>query len=163
MTFYIGSIIYATLSLFFYVNFRIGVNSCLRYTKNSKTFIRKNTKGMRNYWLYEKIHKEIDLGYIYYLNWMLLILCPLYFLLAVSFGWADAMQIPIAILNILVCFALFPSLIFADIYTNYEDYGQAFVLLKPGRFRGYHSSLYTLLGLLGMVAASAYLFYLALK
>ena len=95
MNFYALNIAYAFICLFIYVSFRMGIGSYLRYKKNSKTFIRKNKNGFLNYWTYKKLHKEINLGYVYYLNLILVILTPVYFLVAISFGWSDVMRLPI--------------------------------------------------------------------
>ncbi len=164
MNFHIYNVICAIFALYIYITFRFGVNSYLRVNKNSKTFIRKNKKGFANYWIYKKIHEEINLGYIYYLNLLLLVLTAMYSIVAISFGWAGLMRIPIAILNLILCCVQVPSMIFSNIYDNYECYGQPFIVLRKNRAgRGFESSIFNIGCIIAMVAFSIYNFTLALQ
>lgn len=163
MNFYALNIAYAFICLFIYVSFRMGVGSYLRYKKNSKTFIRKNKNGFLNYWTYKKLHKEINLGYVYYLNLILVILTPLYFLVAASLGWLEITKLPIAILSIVLLCVQVPSMIFSEIYYNYEYHGRPFVILAKNKGgRGFKSSLFNYGCILAVILFVVYNFISAL-
>ena len=163
MNFYPLSMIFAFISLINYFIFRSGIDSYLRYNRKSKSFIRKSKKGMANYWLYKKTHQEVNLGYIYYLNWAFIVLTPLYLILAVSLGWWNIMRIPIAILAFLLCGIQVPAYVFSDIYDKYENYGQPFILIRKSKFgRGFDSSIYIVLCPIFLLVYSIYLFTLAI-
>ena len=163
MNFYICNIICAIVALYVYITFRISITSYLRINKNSKTFIKKNKKGCANYWLYKKIHSEIGLGHIYTLNIFLLILTPTYFCLAICLGWAIFFFMPIAICNALLCVAQIPAIIFSDMYWNLENYKKKFVIFERNKgLRGFHSSFYAILGILGLLTFAIYNVYLAI-
>jgi hypothetical protein len=118
---------------------------------------------MANYWLYKKTHQEVNLGYIYYLNWALIVLTPLYLIIAVSLGWWNIMRIPIAILAFLLCGVQVPAYVFSDIYDKYENYGQPFILIRKRKFgRGYDSSISIVLCPIFLLVYSIYLFTLAI-
>lgn len=164
MNFYALNIAYAFICLFIYVSFRMGIGSYLRYKKNSKTFIRKNKNGFLNYWTYKKLHKEINLGYVYYLNLILVILTPIYFLVAISFGWSDLMRLPIGILNLVLICPQAISMVFSEIYHNYEYHKRPFVILaKNNGARGFKSSLFNYGCILATVAFAIYIFVLSLQ
>ena len=163
MNFYIFNIICAIFALFVYMSFRFGVDSYLRVTKNSKTFIRKNKKGVLNYWIYKKINNEVGLGYIFYLNIVLLVFTILYSFFAICFGWAKILQMPIAIINALLCTAQIPAIIFSDAYWNLDYYKRKFVVLAKNKSgRGFHSSFYSIIEVLGLLAFAIYNIFSAL-
>jgi hypothetical protein len=120
-------------------------------------------RGYRNFWLYKGINNEIGLGYVYRLNIALLVLSALYILVSVSFGWARALYVPIAICNAALCACQIPAVIFSEIYQNLEYYNKRFVLLAGGRFgRGFHSSFYVIGEVLGLLAMAIHIFSLAI-
>lgn len=164
MNFYELNIVYAIVSVWMYMSFRISIGYYLRHTGNSKTYIRKNKKDFWNYWIYKKIHAEIGLGYVYYLNLGLLALTLLYFLIATSLGWLDEMKIPIAVLHSLLCCTQLPSSVFAHVYDNLEDYGQRFIILRKRKIGGgFDSSILHLALLFVMIAFCVDNFKLALS
>ena len=163
MNYYTYNIICAIFAVFLYISFRFGVDSYLRVNKNSKTFIRKNKKGVLNYWFYKKIHLEIGLGHLYTLNISLLILTATYFCLAICLGWAKFLSLPIAICNALLCAVQIPSIIFSDIYWNLEHYKKKFVILDKNQAgRGFHSSFYAIIEVIGLLVFAIYNISLAL-
>jgi hypothetical protein len=115
-------------ALIIYGLFRCSVYSYLRVKRKSRTFIRKSKNGYLNYWIYKEINDNVGLGYVFYLNILLLALTLLYFLLAVALGWIGFLSLPIAICNVMLCIVQVPSIIFSDIYSNLELYKKKFVL-----------------------------------
>jgi len=166
LSFYLWNAIYVILSLFLYVYFRCGVSDYLRFRKKSRSFLRKNKKGLRNYWLYEKIHAEIDLGYVYYLNLLLLAFTLLYSILTVTLGWLRPLSLTIAVCGALLCALQIVAVIFSNVYYNLVNYGKAFVVIAKDinpfnrNALGLHSSLFTVLEIGGLLTFAIYSFFL---
>ncbi|MBP3555335.1 MAG: hypothetical protein J6K63_06795 [Clostridia bacterium] len=155
MRFYGWNILYVIISIFLYITFRFGVEHYLRYTKNSKTFIRKNQQGFWNYWFYLKMRSELNL--FYWLNALLLPLTLAYLVLTVSLGWLSFMQIPIAVLSALLCIVQIPSVLLSGKYDNLWYHGKVFLWLRRNPAGGgWDSSLFHIVGLLGIVAFVIY-------
>ena len=124
----------------------------------------KKQKGYANYWLYKKIHSEIGLGHIYILNVFLLILTATYFCLAIFLGWVKFLSLPIAICNSLLCTVQIPSIIFSDIYWNLEYHKKKFVVLAKNKAgRGFHSSFYAIIEVIGLLVFAIYNISLTLR
>lgn len=157
MRFYVWNILCAMVSIIMYASFRMGVNSYLRFNKKSKTYIGKSKKGYLNYWLYKKIDEEVGLGYIFYLNFFLLILTAFYSFLSICFAWVELLSLPVAICNAILCAFQIPAIIFSDSYCNLNDYARKFVVMEKRKFgRGYHSSFYAVFEILLILAFAVY-------
>lgn len=164
MNFQIYNIICAMFATFVYISFRFGINSYLRVNKNSKTYIKKSKKGCLNYWIYKKINDEVGLGYVYYLNIFLFILTFLYLFLSVCLGWIKVLFIPIAICNSVLCIVQIPAIIFSDKYWNLDYYNKKFVVLaKSESGRGFHSSFYAIIEILGILMFAVYNVFLTIN
>ena len=135
MPFPLSNLILLLFGLFTYVHFRSGVYAYCRTSKMSKSYIRKNTKGASNFWLYTQLHKHNDLGALYYLN-LIYLFCLIVFLIAFPFSWISFLRIPIMIIGILLGMASIPVFFKSLIYTNIEDVGQAFVFFRM--FKGFN-------------------------
>ncbi len=161
MNFYGWNILYVIISIFLYISFRFGIEHYLRYTKNSKTFIRKNKQGFLNHWLYLKMRSELKL--FYKLNAVLLPLTLVFAILTISLGWLSFMQLPIAILSALLCVVQIPSVMLSEKYDNLWYHGKAFVWFKRNPAGGgWDSSLFHIGGMLGIVAFVIYNIYSAI-
>lgn len=157
MNFHIYNVICAMVAIFIYISFRVSITSYLRVSKNSKTYIKKSKKGFLNYWIYKQINNDIQLGNIFHLNISLLILTLLYVVLSVCFGWIKILSLPIAICNVILCVAQIPAIMFSDIYWNLENYKKKFVILAKNKAgRGFHSSFYAIIEILGILAFAIY-------
>lgn len=140
--FHFLQIIFSLYSLLLYTVFRCGIYSHLRLRKISKTAIRKNQKGFRNYWLYRDIQKKYGLGSIYCLHmayfwgWILhLAMMPL----SIAFSW---MKLSLFMCSCILGLLEIPAVIFASINENRAECGTGFVLLARNKETGkYHSSL----------------------
>ena len=168
MYFYVYNIICAMVALYIYISFRISMTSYLRINKNSKTYIKKSKKGFLNYWIYKQINDDVQLGYIFYLNISVLVLTLVYVFLSVCFGWIKVLNLPIAICNAILCVAQVPAIIFSDIYWNLENYKKKFVILAKNitfnddKWHGFHSSFYSIIEILFILAFAVYNIYLSL-
>ena len=157
MNFYVYNIICAMVAIYIYISFRISITSYLRVNKNSKTYIKKSKKGFLNYWTYKKINDDVQLGYIFYLNIYMLILTLVYVFLSGCFGWAKILYLPIAICNVLLCIVQIPAIIFSDVYWNLENYNKKFGVFERNKgYRGFHSSFYAIIGILGILSFAIY-------
>ena len=168
MNFYIYNIMCAIVAIYIYISYRCGIFSYLRVNNNSKTYIKKSKKGFLNYWIYKHINDDVQLGYIFYLNILLLVLTLVYVFISVCFGWIKVLNLPIAICNAILCVAQIPAIIFCDIYSNLEYYKKKFVILaknisfKDNKWHGFHSSFYSIIEILFILAFAVYNIYLSL-
>lgn len=161
MQFYVINILYSLISLSIYCGFRSGITSNLRYRGCSKSYIKKARKGIKNYWFYTRVHAERDLSFAYRLNICLIVLTPMYFVFSVFFGWISCMRFPVSILCAVLCAVQIPSMVYAEIYYNLENYGEALVLYRRRKsFGGYDSSILDLTAILCIGAFAVYNFAL---
>lgn len=79
------------LSVIYYGFFRGAVMLYLQGKGLSKTYVRKATKGSRNFWWYEELNQQIGLSWIYFVNktYTLLFLCTI--VLQICLGWWSIM------------------------------------------------------------------------
>ena len=135
MPFPLANLILLIFGLFTYTHFRCGVHAYCRISKMSKSYIRKNTKGASNFWLYTQLHKQNNLGVLYYLN-LIYLVCLIAFSITFALSWISFLRIPVMIIGILLGVATIPVFFASLIYTNIEDVGQPFVIFKV--FKGYN-------------------------
>lgn len=123
---------------FVYFMFRYAIRSRLRLWKIRVSDINKRTKGMSNFWWYTDIHKEYDLGVLYYINKTFTIIYPLTFGLMLIFGWIRFFQFINAVLFSAVCILCSCMSFFKSMQSNINEYGKAFIILgyrKMGKKR----------------------------
>ncbi len=144
-----------------YVHFRSGVYAYCRISKMSKSYIRKNTKGASNYWLYSQLHRQNNLGALYYLNLIYLFALNA-FLIAFALSWISFLRIPVMIFGILLGVVTIPVFFSSLIYTNIEDVGQAFVVFRVVKgYNGISRSFLTIFDwLFGFLPLALYVFFL---
>ena len=65
-------------------------------------------KGYRNYWWYESIHKEAEIGWIYFLNKAFTVLVPLTIGLHLLLGWWKPLGIAVAGITCILCVMSLP-------------------------------------------------------
>lgn len=136
----------ALYNLLLYALFRSGIYDHLRLTKMSKTYIRKNRKGLKNYWLYSEIHRQHPLGALYYLNVLFLTVTVFFTLFTLLLGYVKALQPIILICAVIVCLVEIPSMGFAAVSNCRAEYGKPFVLWGKRKYsNGYFSSLFDML------------------
>ena len=135
MSFFLLNLILLLFCSFIYLHFRISVHAYCRMSKMSKTYIRKNQKGASNYWLYSQIHKQNDLGVLYYLN-LIYLFFLIAFIVVFALSWISFMRIPVMVVGLLLGVATIPVFITSLYYTNIEYFGKAFVVFKV--YRGYN-------------------------
>lgn len=129
--FYLFAAFFIISELFLYAFFRGSIYDYLRLSRVSKTYISKNRKGIKNYWLYSQIHKEHSLGILYYLNTAYIFSIIAFLLIIVFLGHLRVFRIVVAVLSVVMCLIEIPCGIFAAITDCKAEYGKPFVLFAP--------------------------------
>ena len=92
----------------YYVLFRSSVKTYARNCGASNSTINKLTKGKANYWLYESLNNQYNLGLIYNVNKLFVFIYPCLFLLHLTLGWIRCVcvidSIIMCVLILLSCF-----------------------------------------------------------
>lgn len=130
MRFFIIHVIYVLYSVAIFWGFRFCVEACLRAKGKSKTYIKKSKKGLRNYWFFEKVHREIGLGLGYQLNIALLSATLVYSVFVTALGWMPAFQVAAAILSVILASLQVPAILWGFIWDNRAEFGTFFVLFR---------------------------------
>lgn len=141
VAYYFATMIFIALPPIFYLIFRFAVGSWLRRKGISKTRMKKLMKGKRNYWWYESLREEFDLGLIYHANKLVTILYPIHVVLAVALGWARFMTPVITGLYVMISVLSAGMSLFSSAQNNIEAYGTPFVILRRTKNQGFTSSL----------------------
>ncbi|MBP3301434.1 MAG: hypothetical protein J6M34_08040 [Clostridia bacterium] len=100
----------------------------------SKTYQRKNKKGAANYWLYQQLHQQKDLGSLYYLNYAFLIGFGA-FLFVFLFCWIPWMKTPTLVMGIALGLIETACIFKAMCEFNLEEFGRAFVLFEVKSYK----------------------------
>ena len=142
---YFIQLIFCMLPPIYYVPFRVSFSEMIpEKTGLSEKRIERMKQGMRNYWLYESIHQEYDLGFRYMLNKVFLYLyvaCTALFLLT---GWHRVM-IPVTTGAVCLCFLLcIPLCLFTSEGTTQRNAVQWFYFIGTLLFP--LLAIYTLIG-----------------
>jgi MFS family permease len=130
VSFYFISLLFYAVPPIYYLMFRMSVNSWLRAKRVSKTRIEKLKKGKRNYWWYQAIHDEMDMGLLYFLNKLFTIAYPVSLGILLLFGWLKYAALVIGAAYALISLIAGAMSLFSSIQTNKETFGQAIVLLR---------------------------------
>lgn len=122
-----------------YFDFRFAVEIFLRSQKVSKTNIKKSMKGKRNYWLLQELHEKFDLGSLYVMNKVFLLLC-LVSIASLMLSWlADFLYFAFCCIYMIASMVSVFCSFFSAMQNNKRIYGKAFVLIRkkehgPGWF-----------------------------
>lgn len=153
MNFTILNMIMLLWCMFTYIYFRVGVLAyCRVFRGMSKTFIRKNKKGASNFWLYTQLHKQKNLGILYYFNYIYLVLLGA-FAIGIVFSFISVFKILIVVMGLILGAASIPVYCIALMYHNFEMFGRKFVVFRiyrdnDGKIRFFVSVIDWLFGLI---------------
>lgn len=130
----------------FYFLFRSAVEDWVMRTKHvSRSRIRKLKTGRKNYWWFEALHKEEDLGGIYRLNKFYTLLYISLFSLTLLTGLIKEIYMLLCPMHA-VLYALTAYMnAFSEAQHNIEHYGKPFVLLARTSNKRWDSSLLDLI------------------
>ncbi len=112
-----------------YVGFRMAVFNDLRMQRFRKRDIRRQLKGVSNYWLYKSLHTEYGLNWKYYANITYLILWPTAFLLSLFCIFPFVPYVS-AVFNFLLMIVVGIMVAYSTTTFNREQFGRAFVLFE---------------------------------
>lgn len=139
-TFYFVSLFMMLLPAIFYARFRQSVEYWLNRSKKiSRSRFKKLTKGKKNYWWYETLHKEVNLGAIYFLNKSFTILFVTLFLLTLFTGYIKEMSLILCPMNVILYVLTAFMVLFSRIQDNLDFHRKPFVLLAKSSNGGIDS------------------------
>lgn len=108
----------------------------------SKTNIKKNRNGLKNYWLYQSVNSQTPLGKLYYINIVFLIFTAVFSVFTLALGFIRNLQPIVFILSISVCIVEISATVIASVYNCQAEFGKAFVLIARRKNTGkFYSSL----------------------
>lgn len=144
VTYYFATMLFIALPPIFYLLFRLAIESWLRKKHISKNRIKKLKKGKKNFWWYEALHEEVNLGLIYHANKLITILYPIDFALALTLGWLRFMTPVITGFYVIISVLSAGMSLFSSAQNNMETYGTPIVVLRRTKNHGFTSSLFDL-------------------
>ena len=112
-------------------------------------------KGKKNFWWYETLHKEEDLGLLYYLNKAFTILYVLIFALTLLTGFIKVMSLILCPMNVILYVLTAFMVIFSRIQDNLDFHGKPFVVFAKSYNNGVDSVIFDICMVL-FVFAMAY-------
>ena len=131
LSFCVGTVMFLLILLIPYVLFRYAIDFWLTHTKKiRRKDINQMKKGKRNYWWYEEIHRNHNMGMIYHLNKTFTISYLLALMMTIVFGAFRVMSIPICILSMIAYLSMAIMSIFTNVQNNIENYGKIIVFLR---------------------------------
>lgn len=145
VTFYFVSILFFLVPPMFYLSFRLAVDSWLKRKGISKKRVKILKTGKKNYWWYEALHEEVNLGLLYYTNKIVTVLYPSAFVLALTLGWLRFMAPIISVLYVTNSVLLAGMSLFSSVQENIDEYGTPIVIMRKRKNNGYDSSLFDIL------------------
>ena len=140
-SYFFFSLIFAAVPPIYYAIFRFTLEEWLRSKRISHTKIKKLKKGKKNYWWYEALHKQYNLGLIYYVNKWFTVLYVAHLALLFGFGWFRFASPVIAILYAIVCLLAAGMSLFSSAQNNVEEFGTPIVIFRIRENKGWASSL----------------------
>ena len=103
VTFYFFAWLILVVAGIWYAFFRHSIVESLRDKGISRTSIKKHWKGAKNYWFYDALHAQFNLGLSYYLNCIFVIIYPITIGLHLFLGWHQMIGHLIAVLLAVIC------------------------------------------------------------
>ena len=155
VTYYFISLLFYAVPPIFYGLFRFAVGSWLGRKRISKSRLRKLKKGVRNYWLYEALHNELNMGFLYYLNKGFVIIYAVSFCLSLLLGWLRYMAPVITGCYVTVSILTAVMIVFTSSQDNLDKYGTPVVLFRISKNKQVDSILLDL-ALAAFPIATAY-------
>ena len=144
VSYYFMSILFLGLPPIFYAMFRLSIDSWLRRHKISKSRIKKLKTGKKNYWWYEAIHQQYDMGPLYHLNKFLTVFYPITLGISILLGWLRAMTPLISVLYALISLTVAGMSLFASVQNNLDEYGVPVVILRQAKNKRIDSIVFDL-------------------
>lgn len=144
VSYYFMSMLLLALPPIFYMMFRFSIESWLRRKRVSRSRIKKFTKGKRNYWWYEAIHEQYNMGLLYHLNKFLTVFYPITLGLSILLGWLRVMTPIISGLYALISLTVAVMSFFSSVQNNLDEYGAPVVILRQSKSKRIDSIIFDL-------------------
>ena len=161
--FYFISLLMMLIPPIFYIFFRDAMETMISRTKHiRKSRFRNLIKGKKNYWFYEALHKEVNLGFPYHLNKISIILYVSLFILTLFTGFIKAMTFVLCSMHVLLSILSALMIGFARIQENLDYHGTHIVIWAKSRNGGVDSALLDIIIVL-FALAPAYLVIMLLQ
>ena len=155
---YVIHLVFLTIIAGYYMMFRLSMRHWFKTRKIKRSEINRLTKGKKNYWWYEALHQEYNLGAVYYLNKSFTVLYAVTTFMMIAFGWIREMIIFNAVLYALVCILGGVMSMFTSLQDNLEAYGKPVVLYKSnGVGLGHADSIFYDLFKVGLILFFAFM------
>lgn len=145
VSYYFITLLFLALPPIFYMMFRFSIDSWMRRKRISKTRIRKLKKGKRNYWWYEAIHQQYEMGLLYHLNKWLTIIYPITLGLSVLLGWLRFMAPVISGMFAVLSLMTAAMLLFVSAQDNLDKYGVPIVFFRQSHKKAIDSVFFDLM------------------
>ncbi len=131
VSFYFITLLFILFTIIPYTLFRSSVYQVLRNEiKISRSRLRREMKGKRNFWWYEGLHRAENLGALYRINKFFTILSPITFAITFFFGLIKEISIPIIILSFTMQITSLVMYFYGRIRENLCNYGTPIVLSR---------------------------------
>lgn len=115
----------------YYLMFRVNYLDYLsKKLKIRERSLRKRMKGMKNFWWYQRLHEEYNIGFIYHLNRAFILSYVIAFAVTLLLGFVRALIPIICVLNILLYILTAVIAMIASAMDNLMNYGSVIVLLR---------------------------------
>ena len=135
-----ASLIMMGLPAISYFLFRGSVEIWIKRKKRlRKSRYRNLLKGKKNYWWYEALHKEVNLGFIYHLNKIFTALFALTFELTLLLGLIKEMSLLLCIIHVSLYTLSAIMMAFSRIQENLDFHGTPIVIWRKSRNGGVDS------------------------
>lgn len=144
VSYYFASMLLLALPPIFYGLFRYSIGSWLKRKKISKSKIKKLKTGKKNYWWYEAIHRQYNMGLMYYLNKFFTVFYPITLGASVLLGWLWIMTPIVSGLYALISIAVAAMSLFASVQNNIDEYGVPVVILRWSKNKRMDSIIFDL-------------------
>ena len=119
---------FLTIPGIWYIAFRMSITNWLRQRGVSKSAIKQHTKGWRNYWWYEELHTQYNLGALFLLNKLFCISYLVAIIMQICVGWIKIISIPLTCILcvlFLLCIAIW---FFSSRQWSLHEFGVAFTM-----------------------------------
>ena len=129
--YYFISLLFMLVPPIYYFSFRFNVIDYLSNKLNRRErALRRKMKGPKNFWWYQSIHEEHDIGFIYHLNRVFTLVYPISLVVLLLLGFIKSLLPAICILQMILYLLTAVTSFAANVMYNVESYGQPIVLFR---------------------------------
>ena len=150
--YYFVTLVFLLVPLIVYFFFRLNAIEYLSgKLKRRERTLRKSMKGKKNFWWYQKIHEEFDIGPIYYLNRAFTLLYLSAAAVTLVLGFFKATIPIVCAINLLTYAATAILWVYASVMYNINSYKSPIVLLRRSSTQRIDSSVLDIFSVLFVV------------